>query len=289
MKRNRLKNLLLKELSLVDHPANQHARVSLFKRLFGKSDAPQPDLTEVLAESVDSILKDLSLSPDQRDELLEKSFAEYKDAVVLKATGADDGDGPDDEGPDDTDDDTPVTKTGQPDAGASSGEPNRTEPVMKNGEDVLKGLTPEQRAHVESFQKSANEAIAKANEATEKANAAIAKTQEAERLTVAKGLVGDTGAATPEQVASVLKQLDTEGVKVVEGILTKVGTLAKSAKLFEELGAGGVGSDAPASEQEITKRAEELRKSNPKLSKAQSIAKALQENPDLYEQSLAGE
>lgn len=289
---NRLKNLLLKELSLVGRGANQHARVTLFKsadgqpsllaRLFGVTKAGEPDYVEALATAVHSIIKAEGLDATERLDLLDASLSEFKDAVIAKATEAGealakDDDADDTGGESDDDEDDDVEKH-MPDAGAPTGESHTSEGTdMKvNKEDVLKGLTPEARAYVEAVEKSSQEVVAKAQEV-------VAKAEEQERVAVAKSLVAGIPVKA-EEVASVMKQLDAPGQEVLKGILSKTTEFAKAAELFKE--AGSAATEGPSSSDEITKAAEEFRKADPKLTVAQSISKALAANPDAYEASL---
>jgi hypothetical protein len=69
--------------------------------------------------------------------------------------------------------------------------------------------------------------------------------------------------------------------KVLEGANEK---LAKVLELTKELGHGHQGGDDKTAWSEVTKAAAELRKSNTKLTEAQSIDLALKANPALYEQ-----
>jgi hypothetical protein len=69
--------------------------------------------------------------------------------------------------------------------------------------------------------------------------------------------------------------------KVLEGANEK---LAKVTELTKELGHSHAGGDDKTAWSEVTKAAAELRKSNTKLTEAQSIDLALKANPALYEQ-----
>ncbi len=257
MKRNRLTNLLLKELSLVDHPANQHARVSLFKRataaLLGRSTPVAKSATELLQESLESIVKDDSLTPEERITLIDTSMDEFRD-YVAKGDALELDDVEDEE----------VDKSHTPE-----------DIIVKD--DVLKGLSPAQRAHVESIEKSASDAVTKANEV-------VAKAQERERQEIAKGLAAGT-TAKPEEVAALLKQLDEPGQTVLKSILGSFAAVTKASALLKEQGRDD--ATDPGTDGEIEKAAAEFQKADPKLTRAQAVTKAYNAHPELYEQSLA--
>jgi hypothetical protein len=295
-KRRSLRNILLKELSLVDHPANQHARVSLFKReapkpslldrLFGrvtKSEEP-PQLLDLLGQSLDSIVLADDLTPEGRIALINKSLDEFRDSVIGAVTKGEEDEDDDEELVEEEEafaKNVPGVNQEPVDSTPNSGAPTSItkDQDMNTPEEIRKGLTPAALAYIESIEKAASEAKEQVEKAAQEA---------AQRELVAKAtaLVGETGLQT-EPVVALLKQLDAAGQAALGTIVGQLATVTKSAKLTEELGSND--TDAPSISATIEKRAEELRKSDPKLTQAQAITKALVEDPDAYEASLTGD
>ena len=147
----------------------------------------------------------------------------------------------------------------------------------------------------EAVAKAKEEAAAEVKKAREEAAAAIAKANEqiaainekaadAERLAKAKTLVAGVPGVTAEFVAKQLKGMTPEEAADFEKGLASLREQAKLGKITKEIGGSGAGEGAAASASEaIAKAAAEIRKSNPKLTNAQAVDKALVENPSLYE------
>ena len=91
----------------------------------------------------------------------------------------------------------------------------------------------------------------------------------------------------PEELAEALRKADDAGVlEVVERVLKAADAALEKAGLTKPIGSdqGGAGDDPMA---KVEAAAGELRKANPKLTREQAIAKAIEENPDLYRAYLA--
>lgn len=309
----KLTDIALREVSFVDSPANPHASVILAKR-DAEIDKGGPDVGDVHVASTNITgvkMKNCAACADGTctgHKVGKGMFAKILEMVGLASSGDTVVDltklnetvlsfEKDDNEDDDEDDDT-TNKMGKN--------------MPANKEDVLKGLTPEQR---EAIQKSQNEAVelakaeakaevekealAKADadkkaiekstaERIEKAETEVRKLREErnaeERLTIAKGLVSKSG-VSPDAVSNILKQLDEEGSKQFKEILTKTETFASDSKAFAELGKD---YNATSTTEQVKKEAAEVRKANPALTEQQAIAKVYEDNPELYDTVLAG-
>ena len=82
-----------------------------------------------------------------------------------------------------------------------------------------------------------------------------------------------------------LHDLDPAVATQVETVLKAASAQLESSALFSELGAGGAGVTLSAS---VEAAAKALQKSDPDLTPEQAVAKAMDQNPALYEQSLQG-
>jgi hypothetical protein len=81
----------------------------------------------------------------------------------------------------------------------------------------------------------------------------------------------------------------------VEKMLTTMGKLAEGTSLFKSVGGNSAASVMGDSSSEnaaitaINKSAGELRSANPKLTKEQAVAEALNANPELYDAFMAAQ
>lgn len=175
-----------------------------------------------------------------------------------------------------------------------------TVPIKKeDGTWDLSGVPEEQRPALELVLKMHDDELAELRKEKEveksKADEAIeiAKSERETRETreyIAKAETLDKVAQDPAEFGPVLKSIanaERDG-HVPEGTFEKLETVLKSANeaiekgdLFSELGRVG-GTGATDADAKIDAAAAELRKSDPKLTKEQAIAKALEDNPELY-------
>lgn len=150
------------------------------------------------------------------------------------------------------------------------------------GEDLFKGMTPEQRA----FFKKQQEKV----EAAEK----MAKAEKEARLNkefIQKAAEFDGLAVKAEELGPVLKaaseSLSEEQFAKLEEVLKGASNAIKTGEVFKEVGSGEAGSSSVWDE--IQKKAEELRKEDTSLSKEAAETRVLEENPDLYTRYIKGE
>lgn len=265
----RLTKLRLREVSLVDNPANDVARVLLAKR-----DAPAPETGEVLIakswEDADQLDDEDFTKAD--DDALDDLEAELDAELDAELGGEDEAEQDDDEDDEDTGDDD-----GDAD-GDDTDTPADTEKSMKI-EDVLKGLPAEARAVVEKAQKDAKDAMELAKSLQEQSEVA--------RYTdIAKTMLGDGTAVKVDVFAGVLRKCSEAERTELAAICKAAAEARQTAKLFEELGVEADDSvgDVTKAESVIEARAAEIRKAaGGKLTAAQAYVQALNEQSDLYD------
>lgn len=144
---------------------------------------------------------------------------------------------------------------------------------------LLKGLSPEQS---ESVTKAIAPMLVRIEKA-ESENAALkAKIAKAERVEKVKAMVG----AAPVDLAVIEKALeDSNDSPAVEAALVAV--IAKAAEgakaLFAEVGTSAVAKSGDTPETLLAALAVDIRKAAPTLSEAEAYSKALDQRPDLYD------
>ncbi len=143
-------------------------------------------------------------------------------------------------------------------------------------EDVWKNLSPEVRKVIEDSQKEAKEAVD------------LAKRLEQEKLEgefVTKAKQFSKVVTKPEQLGPVLKRIadhSKEDYQVIEAVLKAAEEMATRADLlYKELGSGADLGGGDAWDR-IEKKAEEIKKHQPEITKEAAIQKAINENPALY-------
>ena len=141
-------------------------------------------------------------------------------------------------------------------------------------EDIWKGVNPAIKERVEKAEAAVAEAVAKTVAAEEK----IAKADFAKRAAELNALP-----TKPEEFGEVLRKIadatPAEYERLTE-VLKSANEIIKSGKAFEEVGSGQTG--AASGMTVIEKRAEELRKVNPSLTKEQAFVKVMETDPKLY-------
>lgn len=271
MKRHKLSDLLIEELSLVDSPANKSSRAVLMKR--DRSGATVEEEAGFFARIAKKLgLADLLLT---KEEELDPLFL----AQLEKADDEEDGDGEESE--------------------LSEEELEELEKELEDLEDDedpddkesdMKGAVT--KADLDALQARVDESLAKKDEAITKKDEQIATLQKnvddlvaaaTERTIVAKAasLVGGAPVEAAA-VASLLKQLDAPGQEVLSTMLKSFSEVTEASKLFDSL--SNVADLSPTAQTTIEKAVEQIRKSDPKVTKEQAYAKAIAENPELYDE-----
>lgn len=266
---NELTNLDVLEVSLVPKAAN------LRKFLITKAAQPNQEI-ETLIERIEKVKKELS--PDAMeaiDDALE-SLREAGDEVprniiqlltsLLERSGANNGGGAK----------PPMPPT-----------PNNNQKGVKKmadmtKEEILKNAPEDMREALEAIykQKEAAELLLKQQQDQAKQTLYIQKAKDDYSNLSIK----------PEEFGLVLKELSEkapEALAKIEEVLKAADAQLKDNVLFKELGGNGAGMGGAPTMTKIDKAAEMVRQANPTMTKEQAITKALELNPDLYNDYLS--
>lgn len=149
-------------------------------------------------------------------------------------------------------------------------------------EEILKNAPEEMREELEKLykEKEAAELLIKQQQDEAKQKEFIQKAKENYSNLSVKA----------EEFGLILKEIAEkapEAYAKIEEVLKAADAQLKENALFKEIGGNGAGLGGAPSMTKIEKAAEHVRQANPTLSKEQAIAKALELNPDLYNDYLA--
>jgi hypothetical protein len=251
----KLRGPLFDRVDLVDNGANQGAHIVLYKR---DSSAETDDITKGgKIMDVAEIMKSL---PEDQQAILKADF-DAKDAAVAAAQAEVD-----------------VLKTAAEDAEKKKKDDEEAARMAElnkaDTEDIWKGVNPAIKERVEKAEAAVAEAVAK----TAAAEETIAKADFAKRAAELNALP-----IKPEEFGEVLRKISAAApeqyTKLTE-VLKSANEVIKSGKAFEEVGSGQVGE--PKGLTAIEKKAEEIMKSEPTLTKEQAFVKAMERDPKLY-------
>lgn len=276
---NYLKNLRIKSIGSVDKPCNEQAVVQLIKRrgdLEGGEKVDKDPIAESVLKGLNTFLSSLPQSiakmfrkedqPLDLSEILKKLPEEYQSSIpellekLAKADKVDELEKQNQELKKQLDNNNNLPGTGDPAAGDSS-------------DDLFKNLDPAVKKRLEDSEKAAADALALVqkmqDEALTKQFEDLAKSFKALPIEVAK-------------IAPVLKKcsasLPAEEFDLLKGVLNAADEALIQAGIFQELGKGGGLDSNNSAEAEANRRAEELRKADPKLTYEQAMAKVWQDN-----------
>ena len=142
----------------------------------------------------------------------------------------------------------------------------------EQSEDVTKALdtVKAENEKLEARLKAQDEKLEQLEKAEE---ARVAATFEATAKAYAP--LGDVTALGP--ILQALSSIDTEGV--VKSLLDSAMTNLESSELFKTV--GGDGETVAPADHQLAQKAVEIRIANPELTEAQSVVKALEQNPQL--------
>lgn len=276
---NYLRNLRIKSIGSVDKPCNEQAVVQLIKRrgdLEGGEKVDKDPIAESVLKGLNTFLSSLPQSiakmfrkedqPLDLSEILKKLPEEYQNSIpellekLAKADKVDELEKQNQELKKQLDNNNNSSGTGDPAAGDSS-------------DDLFKNLDPAVKKRLEDSEKAAADALALVqkmqDEALTKQFEDLAKSFKALPIEVAK-------------IAPVLKKcsasLPAEEFDLLKGVLNAADEALIQAGIFQELGKGGGLDSNNSAEAEANRRAEELRKADPKLTYEQAMAKVWQDN-----------
>lgn len=168
------------------------------------------------------------------------------------------------------------------DGGSEPSAVERTHAMPTEAEELAKAL--------ESLPEPLRKVLADSNRRAVEAEEEVRKERERRELdeatAVAKSL-DSVPEVTPEfgEVIVKARHGDSEAVEALIGALTKSNAALKVSKAFEEIGSGHAAEGTGAAGLEGVAKA--LREANPELSQAEALAKAAEQNPELYAQHRA--
>jgi hypothetical protein len=292
-----LTDLVIDEISLVDDPANEEAKVSIFK---AKKKVPCDKTSDMEDEDDMDDEKKVKKQMDAISSRIPAALEELSQLIVEKAALAGG---------------VPVDSVAALTAAASLKEytmdiqalskaledaevklatlekrATEADAVIKAKDEeitVLKGKA-EAASTEEEIIKSASEPVQKMlNDLRDRAlisEAAIAKMKEEKEVAEAIAKAKDLNFGEAETVGKLLMRVakgttTADDASLLEGMLKQAGEVTKGSKLFVAVGASNGDVDPEAI---IKSKAAEIRKGNPLLSEAQAYTEALDQNPDLY-------
>ncbi len=289
---NKVRNLKLREVSLVDDPANPAARVSIAKaagvgtgttfadalagieELLGSDDVEKDavsfqqarlasklnenmwQLHNALMTSVRSIIEDESV--EDKAEKIATSVEQYKSALLRELGFAvEKGAGSDAATAGGDAAGGSGQSTGKEDKVSKANESNQNEPAKTGGDiDIAKAVGDAVKGALEPITKSIEDIVKR-----------VGAIEDAQKTAEAVKKAADIAppGVKPEDLATVLKGLSPENAKVIETALANASAIVKNAAVFGELGASGSQPNAATEDAPIVKaarkRADELEKS----------------------------
>lgn len=268
----RLRALKVNEVSLVDRPANQHARVLLAKSEDGTDDElekleaafnSEDDAESVLTKIAHILGFKKRKPPTPGEEPMKCPCGSGKEVAkgekcpscgkVMKADG--------------------TVET-----------PAAVEEVIKSLPADAQALIVKAQADAAAAASAAADTLTVVKGLTEELKKLREERQDSESVTLAKSMVGVVG-VKPEDLAHVLKQLDEKGRGTVTELLAKHNSVLKSSGLFREFGTANGKSITKNSEAEdkFKAAAAVIKAAEPRLSEQQIAKRVYDANPDLYE------
>lgn len=288
---NRLTDLEINEVSFVDRPAAPESRIELFKRDAAEDseefyiDKSLPTSEDVMEEEILGSKERKKRKTEEEEDDLEKSASDSSGSGANKEARMADPDldfTPEQEEYVRSLEDKVIDVEGELEKALdANAELQKSDDSSDDGEDILKSADPAVVELVKAAQ-------AEAQAATEIAKAEREARIRRETLTKAEGY-----SALPvetDDLANVLYEageaMSSENLAKLHEALAGANEAVAVSKLYDELGDPGEGSSAV--EDEITKRATEIRKNDPTLTEEQAYDKVITDDPTLYDKTLEG-
>jgi hypothetical protein len=265
--KNRLSGLVIDFVSMVKAGDNPSARVVLMKR--------HPDGDQDGADSVD---KQDNGDQMERDEALQGApdavvaYVEALEDAVLKAEEERD------EALDKAKAPPFTPKDGKKDE-EDDEDKDEMEKVLKGIEDpVVRAVLLKQQMEIDKAHTEAAEAKAAAQVEKDARTRMVLKTRVEQQM----GHLGDVD-ETVDLLAKVAKGLDADTYGALEKVLTTASNQAELGGLFKEIGNPGFNG---AAVDPLSAEATKIQKAEPDLTWAMAMDKAMEQNPQLYYQSI---
>lgn len=299
-----LSDMTIEEISLVDDPANEQARVLIVKAKKGKaykSEGEEDDeeeqeeasemeiaaamrlkkaLEEIAPDVVQAVVGGEPINPEAAGEAA-ASLKEYTMDIEVLSKALEDAEARLD-----------TLEKRATDAEAALADANE---IIKAKDAELEAVTkanggeeegPSEEEVIKSLPESIRKRLEEADQAQEELAKAKAKAEEDEAVAMAKSLnVGKAEELGPV-LLRVRKGMTTEAdADTIERLLKSLGEVSVKSLLFKSMGSDAAVDGEP--EALLKAKADEIKKANQSLTDAQAYAKATEENPHLYNAYIA--
>lgn len=289
-----LSDMTIEEISLVDDPANEQARVLIVKAKKPAAKDQEPDgdeegdeeemnlrarrvykaLEEIAPDLVQAVADGNSANPDAAAQAA-ASLKEYTMDIETLSKALEDAEAK-----------LEALETRASEAEAALNE--RDELVKSKDEELetmKKSLNTSNDENEDEILKSLPESIRKRLDDAKAVEEELAKSKAKAEQDQAIAKAKDIGVGNPEEVGALLLRVGkgmttTEDAAMLETMLKSFSAVAGSSLLFKSIGSDDAEGAEP--EEMLKAKASEIQKSNPSLTAAQAYDKALAENPELY-------
>lgn len=299
-----LSDMTIEEISLVDDPANEQARVLIVKAKKGKAYKSEDEedeeeeqeeasemeiaaamrlkkaLEEIAPDVVQAVVGGEPINPEAAGEAA-ASLKEYTMDIEVLSKALEDAEARLD-----------TLEKRATDAEAALADANE---IIKAKDAELEAVTkanggeeegPSEEEVIKSLPESIRKRLEEADQAQEELAKAKAKAEEDEAVAMAKSLnVGKAEELGPV-LLRVRKGMTTEAdADTIERLLKSLGEVSVKSLLFKSMGSDAAVDGEP--EALLKAKADEIKKANQSLTDAQAYAKATEENPHLYNAYIA--
>jgi hypothetical protein len=299
-----LSDMTIEEISLVDDPANEQARVLIVKAKKGKAYKSEGEedeeeeqeeasemeiaaamrlkkaLEEIAPDVVQAVVGGEPINPEAAGEAA-ASLKEYTMDIEVLSKALEDAEARLD-----------TLEKRATDAEAALADANE---IIKAKDAELEAVTkanggeeegPSEEEVIKSLPESIRKRLEEADQAQEELAKAKAKAEEDEAVAMAKSLnVGKAEELGPV-LLRVRKGMTTEAdADTIERLLKSLGEVSVKSLLFKSMGSDAAVDGEP--EALLKAKADEIKKANQSLTDAQAYAKATEENPHLYNAYIA--
>ena len=288
-----LSDIEVTEISVVDRPANPHAKIAFYKRGAAMPRKRKRNEEDEMSEETDGLpvvvgkYVDTLEAENERLLKLLKNAGFDEDGEPLDDDEEDEDDDDGDDEPDSVDDESDSDDDSEDDEddgvakmggfghmyGKKKKKKMAEEGVMKSDQmaEILKNADPSVVTLMKAFADD-NQRLRKEFETEREAR------MDQERRQRASAEFGHLG--SEENVAEVLKSIEgTDGESQVISLLKHAEGMAADANWFNEV---GMNTPEGSTASKIEKRAEEIQKADGELTEEQAFVKALEANPNLY-------
>lgn len=308
-----LTNLVIDEISLVDDPANEDAKVAIFK---GKKKPTEgcaksdPDMdgddeekddtdgdakVKKVADETEAIMRHVPAALEECAQLIIEKAA-IAGGVSADSVAALNAASSLKEFTMDIQELSKALEDAEAKLATLEKRATDAEDIVKAKDEeiaVLKGaaaVTASDEDVIKSAPEPVQKMLLEARERASVAEAVINKMKDEQELSESITKAKDLNFGDPEKVGPLLQRIGkgrtVDGdVELIEQLLKQAGEVSKGNKLFSSIGSNGGDAHDPLAA--IVAKGEEIRKSNPGMTKEQAEAQAIETDPSLYAAYLA--